>query len=197
MQFVILSSSRGTTMQAVLEAIDNGSLAMTCLGLVSDKKDRGCVEKANAAGIPIRIVPKEKDERREDYDRKLHKAIIDLGGSPSQPSTIIAALGWMFIVSPWFVENWRNKIINVHPALLPKHPGAHAIADTLNSGDTEGGMSIHIIDEGVDTGPILVQKKCTIEEGETEESLKQKIQALEKEEFPKLLQRIESGAVVL
>ncbi|MBT5637137.1 MAG: phosphoribosylglycinamide formyltransferase, partial [Candidatus Peribacter sp.] len=75
--------------------------------------------------------------------------------------------------------------------------GGHAIKDTIESGDEEGGMSIHIIDEGVDTGPILVQKKCTIEEGETEDSLKQKIQALEKEEYPKLLQSIESGAVTL
>lgn len=193
-------------MQAVLEAIKHKSLTMNCLGLVSDKEDRGCVEKANAASLPVRIVLKVDGENREEYDRRLHKAIIDLGGSPSQPSqpsdssnspTIIAALGWMFILSPWFVASWRNRIINVHPALLPKHPGAHAIKDTIESGDEIGGMSIHIIDEGVDTGPILVQKQCSIEEGETEESLKKKIQELEKKEYPKLLQRIESGAVTL
>ena len=194
MNFIILSSSRGTTMQAVMEAVDDGSLTMECLGLVSDKEDRGCTEKAKAAGLPVVIVPKESGEERETYDKKVDAACKELG---SDDSTLIAALGWMFILSPWFVTAWANRIINVHPALLPKHPGGHAIKDTIESGDEEGGMSIHIIDEGVDTGPILVQKKCTIEEGETEDSLKQKIQALEKEEYPKLLQSIESGAVTL
>ena len=194
MNFIILYSSRGTTMQAVMEAVDDGSLTMECLGLVSDKEDRECVAKANKAGWPVAIVEKIDGEQREDYDKRIDQACKDLG---ADNHTLIAALGWMFILSPWFVTAWANRIINVHPALLPKHPGGHAIKDTIESGDEEGGMSIHIIDEGVDTGPILVQKKCTIEEGETEDSLKQKIQALEKEEYPKLLQSIESGAVTL
>jgi len=194
MKFIILSSSRGTTMQAVLEAIQNGSLAMTCLGLVTDKEDRGCVEKAKAAGLPVKIVVKVDGESREEYDKRNDAACRELG---ADKSTLIATLGWMFILSPWFVEVWSNRIINVHPSLLPRHPGGHAIADTIKSGDELGGMTIHIIDEGVDTGPILVQKKCSIEEGETEDSLREKIQALEKEEYPKLLQSIESGAVTL
>ena len=181
-------------MQAVLDALTDGSLTMQCLGLVSDREDRGCVEKANAAGIPVRIVSKEDGESREEYDKRISAACTELG---SDDETLIAALGWMFILSPWFVEVWSNRIINVHPSLLPRHPGGHAIADTIKSGDVLGGMTIHIIDEGEDTGPILVQKKCSIEEGETEDSLRKKIQALEKQEYPKLLQSIESGAVGL
>lgn len=181
-------------MQAVLDAMRDGSLTMQCLGLIADREDRGCVEKAKAAGVDVQIVTKHKGEAREDYDRRIDAACNKLG---ADDETIIAALGWMFILSKWFVETWRNRIINVHPALLPKHPGAHAITDTLTSGDTEAGMTIHIIDEGVDTGPILVQKKCSIEEGETEDSLKEKIQALEKEWYPKVLQDIENGALKL
>lgn len=197
MNFVILSSSRGTTMQAVLDAIADGSLQMQCLGLITDKPERECVDKATAASIPVKVIVKNTGEEREEYDKKINTAIAELGGLHSSGNTVIAALGWMYILSPWFVQKWNNRIINVHPALLPRHPGAHAIVDTLESGDSEGGMSIHIIDEGVDTGPILVQKKCSIEEGETEESLKKKIQALEKEWYPKVLQMIESGAVVI
>ena len=181
-------------MEAVLDAIADGSLTMECLGLVSDKEDRGCVKKAKAAGIPVVIVTKEDGEDRESYDKRVDAACSELG---SEDSTLIAALGWMFMLSPWFVSKWSNRIVNVHPALLPTNPGGHAIRDTLKSGDQEAGMSIHIIDEGVDTGPILVQKRCSIEEGETEESLKKKIQLLEKEWYPKLLQQIESGAVTL
>ncbi len=206
MKLLLLSSSRGTTLQAVLDALKDGSLTMECLGLIADREDRGCVGKAREAGIPVRIVTKEKREDREEYDRRLHQAILDMGGTPPaeysstrvlETSTIIAALGWMFILSPWFVQMWHKRIVNVHPALLPKHPGGHAIEETLAAGDTESGMTIHYIDEGVDTGEILVQKKCSIGPAETEESLKEKIQTLEKEWYPKVLQMIEDGEISL
>lgn len=175
-------------MQAVLDALNNGALDMECIGLVSDKEERGCVEKALDADIPVTILSRVGFER-EEYDQLLHDTILHMGGSPDD--TIIAALGWMFILSPDFVRKWPRRIINVHPSLLPKHPGAHAIADALRAGDSESGMTIHYIDEGVDTGEIIEQKSCSINDGETEESLKEKIQALEKEWYPIILQRIQ------
>lgn len=184
MKLLILSSSRGTTMEAVLQAMDNGTLDMDCIGLITDKESRGCVEKARQAGIRVEVLTRGTFDR-ESYDKKLHSLIVEMGGMPDD--TIIAALGWMYILSPWFVREWSRRIVNVHPSLLPKHPGAHAITDALQSGDTESGMTIHYIDEGVDTGEIIEQKSCTIEAGETEQSLKEKIQALEKEWYPKVL----------
>ena len=184
MHFIILSSSRGTTMQAVL---DDPELKEKCLGLISDREDRGCVEKAKAAGIPVSIVTKGEGEEREDYDKKLDAAIRAFEGGED---TYIAALGWMFILSPWFVSKWPQKIINVHPSLLPKYPGAHAVRDALEDGATESGMTIHYIDEGVDTGEIIVQKSCTINPDDDEESLKKKIQELEKEWYPKVLESL-------
>ena len=200
MKFVILSTSRGTTMQAVLDAVSDRSLTMQCLGLISDSEEHGCVEKARNEGIPVHIIAQEKDMEREMRDKALHEAITTLGGDPSD--TVIAALGWMFIFSPWFIETWTNRIINVHPALLPKYGGkgmyGMKVHETvLASGDSETGMTIPIMDEGVDTGPILLQKKCTIVDSETPESLKAKVQGLEKQWYPELLQMIESGAVTL
>lgn len=192
MNFVVLSSSSGTTFQAVLDRIADGSLTSTCLGLVTDRADRGCAEKAQAAGIPVKIVEMQKGEEREAYDRRLQEAISKLG-----QADVIAALGWMFIFSPWFVTEWKNKIINVHPALLPKHPGAHALEDTLAAGDEETGMTIHLIDEGVDTGPTILQKECPVEPGDTVQTLKDRVQALEKEWYPKVLQMIETGDLTL
>lgn len=201
MNFVVLSSSRGTTLQAVIDAMGNGELEAECLGLIADKESRGCVAKARAAHLPLTTVEREEGEDRESYDKRLHEAILELGGVPPGKSkkteTVIAALGWMFILSPWFVKQWKNRILNVHPALLPNYPGAHAIEDALQAGESESGMTIHLIDEGVDTGPILVQKKCAILPADTSEELKDRIQELEKEWYPKVLQQIETGALKL
>ncbi len=193
MNFLILSSSRGTTMQAVINALQNRSLTAKCLGLISDREDRGCVEKARGAGLPVTIVDRKKNDDREEYDNQLHEAIVSMGGSPGD--TVIATLGWMYILSPAFTKQWRKKIVNVHPALLPKHPGTHALRETLDAGDKETGMTIHFIDEGVDTGEIILQKSCPVKPGDTEETLKARIQELEKEWYPKVLEMIERGTI--
>jgi formyltetrahydrofolate-dependent phosphoribosylglycinamide formyltransferase len=192
MDFVVLSSSRGTTFQAVINAMQHDSLTARCLGLIADREDRGCVAKARSAEIPVLIIERVKGEERQEYDRKVDTTIqtlIERADGRGQ-NTIIACLGWMFIFSPWFVQKWHRRILNVHPSLLPKYPGGHAVDDALNAGDAETGMSIHWIDEGVDTGEILVQKKCSIEKEDTVETLKERIQELEKEWYPKVLQKL-------
>ncbi|MBM3230822.1 phosphoribosylglycinamide formyltransferase [Candidatus Peregrinibacteria bacterium] len=199
MNFIVLSSSRGTTFQAVIDAMKKGELKAKCLGLISDRTDRGCVEKAKIAKIPVRIVEKNSGEDREDYDKRLHTAALELGAVPpitnheSRITTYIACIGWMFLLSPWFVRTWKRRMINVHPSLLPKYPGAHAIDDALAAGERETGMTIHYIDEGLDSGEIIVQKNCSIEKDDTLDSLKERLQALEKEWYPKVLQQLENN----
>ena len=193
MKFIILSSSRGSTTKTVLERVNDGSVSMKCLGLITDRDDRGCVQVVRDAGFPIYRVDRQKGETREEYDKKIHAMILEAGGSPKD--TVIAALGWMFLLSPWFVHQWKNRIINVHPALLPKHPGTHGIADALKAGDSISGMTIHFIDEGMDTGPIILQKECAILPSDDEEALKDRIQLLEREWYPKVLQMIEDGEI--
>lgn len=204
MNFVVLSSSRGTTFQAVIEAINRGTVTSQCLGLITDRVDRGCVEKARAANLPVIIVEKKKGEEREAYDDRLHEAIVELGGqapdpttSPAHELTIIACIGWMFLLSRPFVHAWHKRIVNVHPSLLPKYPGAHGISDALLARETTTGMTIHWIDEGLDTGKIIVQKSCSIEKEDTQETLKEKVQALEKEWYPKVLGMLERGEIAI
>ncbi len=194
MQFVVLCSSRGTVFASTLERMKDGSLTATCLGLVADKAERTCVQTAKTAGLAVQIVPRKKGEPREEYDKRVDAAIRALGGDER---TLIACMGWMYILSPWFVSQWRNRILNVHPALLPKHPGDHAHELVLAAGDTVSGMTIHLIDEGVDTGPTLLQKECPVLKGDTVDTLKVRVQALEKEWFPKVLQMIETGEMKL
>ncbi|MFH0770181.1 MAG: phosphoribosylglycinamide formyltransferase [Candidatus Peregrinibacteria bacterium] len=192
MNFIVLSSSRGTTFQAILDRMQDGSLTAKCLGLVSDRPDRGCVEKALKAGLPVSIVERRKEDTREAYDQRLSAAIDALG-----KADVIAAIGWMFILSEWFVARWHGRILNVHPALLPNHPGAHAHEEVIAAREKESGMTIHIIDEGVDTGPVLLQKTCPVLPGDTAETLQARVQELEKEWYPKVLQMIEDGTLKL
>ena len=217
MNFVVLSSSRGTVFQSTLDRIRDGSLTASCLGLVCDREDRGCRAKALAAGIPVKIVPMQKGESRENYDQRLHQAILELSPptptltptptptltltptpTPTPtPAPLLACMGWMWVFSPWFVNQWRNRILNVHPALLPKHPGTHAHELVLAAKDRESGMTIHLIDEGVDTGKILIQKRCPVLPNDTVDTLKARVQKLETEWFPKVLEMIEQGKISL
>ncbi|MEI8230026.1 MAG: phosphoribosylglycinamide formyltransferase [Candidatus Peregrinibacteria bacterium] len=205
MHFIVLSSSRGTTFQSTIEAMQRGDLTATCLGLITDRSDRGCIEKAKAAGIPVFVVEKIADEDRESYDKRVHlqiQKIVEKSQIANLQSPILAAMGWMFIFTPWFIGQWKNRIINVHPALLPKHGGkgmfGHHVHDAvLAAHETESGVTIHLMDEGVDTGKILVQKKCSVLPSDTSVSLQARVQELEKEWYPRVLEMIENGQIVL
>lgn len=185
MDFVVLSSSKGTTFQAVLDSLANESLTARCRGLISDREDRGCVAKARTFGLPVKIVERKNDEDRETYDKRLQKAIFLL-----DPVHILACMGWMHIFSPWFVQKWQDRILNVHPSLLPKYSGLHTHQRVLQKKEVVSGMTIHNIDEGLDTGKILVQKKCPVFPEDTPKTLKTRVQELEKEWYPKLLQEL-------
>lgn len=204
MTFVVLCSSRGTVLRAVLERMKDGSLTARCAGVIADSEDRGCVQLAKDFGVPVTIVTKKKDELREHYDKRLDAAIHDLMKSiDSQNSkliaqdSLVACMGWMWMLSPWFVKKWKSRILNIHPALLPKHAGAHAHDLVLAAKEKESGMTIHLIDEGMDTGKILLQKTCPVLPDDTAATLKKRVQALECEWFPKVLQMIENGDLKL
>jgi folate-dependent phosphoribosylglycinamide formyltransferase PurN len=176
---------------------------------VTDRSDRGCVEKAKKAKLPYRIVEKKPEESREEYDVRVHETINELSNSGPHISEVrphsevlIAAIGWMHILSSWFIQKWPGRILNVHPALLPKYGGEGMFGmkvheAVLASSDRESGMTIHLMDEGVDTGQIIVQKKCSVSSSDSKEKLKEKVQALEKEWYPKVLQMIELGEIKL
>ncbi len=111
-------------------------------------------------------------------------------------------MGWMWIHTPWFIKQHEGKILNVHPALLPKYGGkgmyGHHVHDAvLKSGDKETGMTIHVMDSGVDTGKILLQKTCPVLPDDDASTLQERVQELEKEWYPKVLEMIEVGEIVI
>jgi len=181
MNIAVLASTNGTDLQAMIDE----NIPISCV--LVNKKDCGAAEKAKNAGIPLIFldfldINGEKLDR-ESYDRQL--ALI----LKAYEIDLIALVGWMRILSPWFVQQWPQKIINVHPSLLPKYPGMDLDVhqEVIENGESESGMTIHYVDEEVDHGEIICQKSVPLEAGETPESLKAKVQGLEKEWYPKVL----------
>ena len=206
MNFIVLSSSRGTTFQAIIDRLADKSLTATCLGLISDRDDRGCATKAKAANLPVKVVQWEEEMIPETYEQRLQETILSMTPpSPfdsAQDDTVLACIGWMHIFSPWFIAQWRGKMLNVHPALLPKYGGKGMYGKkvheaVLNANEKESGMTIHLMNEEIDTGKILLQKKCPVLQDDTPEALKARVQELEKEWYPRVLEMIQEGEIVL
>lgn len=191
MNIAVLASTRGTDLQAIINAIHAGTLTGVDLKcVVSNKKNCFALERAKKAGIKTYFVSS-KNMEREDYDREIAYIL------ESEEVELIVLVGYMRLFSAWFVEKYQNQIINVHPSLLPKHPGMdlNVHQEVLDDGDTESGCTIFFVDEGKDTGPIILQKSVPVAEDETVESLKEKVQELEKEWYPQVIQWIADGKV--
>lgn len=188
MPFIALSSSRGSTFQAVIDAIRAGTLGDRCLGLIADAGERECVAKARDANIPVAIV----ERAGENFDDRLLAAIAALHPTPD---TVIALMGWMHILSRSLLERLPYRTINVHPSLLPDFGGRGMYGRrvheaVLKAGARVSGMTIHHVTPDVDGGEIILQKTCDVRADDTPDSLQQRVQALEQEWYPVVLQEL-------
>lgn len=175
MRLGILGSTRGTNLIAIMDAIQQQQLSASIEVVMSNKPDAIILERASAANLNAQFVDA-TNLTREEYDEKisvlLQQHAIDL----------IVLIGYMRILSAKFVTAWANKIINVHPSLLPAFAGKMDLEvhrSVLEAGVNETGCTVHYVTEEVDAGPILLQKKCEVQAHDTPESLKQRVQALE------------------
>lgn len=183
MNFAVLASTNGSDLPAIFAKFQDGSILGNIVCAVVNQKNCGAQEKLEKENIPTFFIShKEKD--REIFDREVSQILEEYN------IDYIICVGYMRILSPWFVQQWKNKILNIHPALLPAFPGAHAIQDALDAGVNKTGCTVHFIDEGVDTGPILAQKEVEITSEDTFETIKQKIQKAEQEIYPEVLEKI-------
>jgi len=185
----VLASTKATDLQAVIDAIQAKQLNSKISVVVSNKKDAYALERAKKHNIEAVFI-NSKDKEREDFDREvsdvLEKYDVDL----------ILAIGYMRILSGWFVNKWKNKIMNIHPSLLPAFAGGmdkDVHAEVLKAGVKETGCTLHFVTEEVDSGPIIMQKKVDVAENETIESLKAKVQKAEQEVIVKALKLYDEG----
>ena len=181
----VFASGKGSNLRAILEAARAGTCPVDVRLVLSDKEHAGALAIARAFGVPriIHLSPKEYASR-EDFDRVCAKEVEQAGAQ------WIVLAGYMRILSPWFVQRFRWRIVNIHPALLPAFPGAHAVRDALAYGVKITGVTVHLVDEGVDTGPILAQEACPVHEDDTEETLHMRLHAIEHQLYPAVLARI-------
>ena len=188
MNIAVFASTRGTDFQAIIDEMEAGRLPGVNLRfLLTNKADCGALEKAKKHSIPVFFVdPKGKD--RQDYDDEV--ALI----CEKEKIDLICLVGWMRILSRAFVARFPGRIINVHPSLLPKYKGGMDVnvhEEVLKNGEKETGMTIHIVTEEVDEGPILVQKSIPVLPEDTAESLKTRVQELEKQWYPEAIRMMQ------
>lgn len=164
MRIVVLASGAGTLAQAIFDS------GFKVAALICDQPGAEVITRAQKSGIPVFLHPMQSDRSR--WNRELGAQLREL-----QPDLIVSA-GFMRILSHEIVDEFR--IINSHPSLLPLFPGAHAVRDTLKSGATHTGATIHWMDAGVDTGEVIAQEEVAIEPGDTEESLHERIKIVER-----------------
>lgn len=183
LKIAVLGSTRGSNLEPLFQLIQTKKIPVEIVLVVSDKQDALILDRAKILGIHALFVSA-KEMSREAYSEKLHTIFqqyhIDL----------IVLIGFMRILAAHFTQQWAGRIINVHPSLLPKYAGLMDLKvheAVLAAGDTESGCTVHLVEEIVDAGKILVQKRCAIAHDETIESLKVKVQALE---VPALLEAI-------
>lgn len=187
-RIAVLASTRGTDLQAIIDEIKRGALHVELACVVSNKKNCYALERARIQGFKTYFVDP-NGKTRETFDAKLvtllYREKIDL----------IVLAGYMRILTPNFIHAFSKKIINIHPALIPKFCGkdfygSNVHEAVLSKGETETGITIHYVDEGVDTGKIIMQKTCPVLPNDTIETLKKRVQELEKEWYPKVIEEI-------
>lgn len=184
----VFGSTRGSDLPAVFESIQRGELKglAKIAVVISDVKDAGILEKArNYSLSSMYINPRREDgerKKREAYDKEIDEVLEREGVG------LITFIGYMRLTSNWFVDQWRNKCMNIHPSLLPKYAGGMDLnvhEEVLKNGDKTTGCSLIFIDEGADTGPIILQKEVPVLDNDTPDTLKARVQAAEQEILPK------------
>jgi phosphoribosylglycinamide formyltransferase-1 len=169
---VVLISGSGSNLRALLDATKHPLFPARVLAVGSDKPASG-LDHADLFGVPTFVVEEKHFSNRDEWAEKLAENI-----SHFNPDLIVLA-GFMKVLPQSFVSQFSPRIINIHPALLPSFPGAHAVRDALAAGARETGATVHIVDEGVDTGPVLAQQAVTIFPADDEKSLHERIKVVE------------------
>jgi phosphoribosylglycinamide formyltransferase-1 len=174
---VILASGQGSIAKALIEATQRASYPAEVKALISDKPGSGALQVASECGVEVLVVPQQLDQSRDDWCQVLADSVQRF-----QPEWVVCA-GFMRILSGDFLQRFPGRVINTHPSLLPQFPGAHAVADALAAGVTSTGVSVHFVDEGIDTGPVIAQEVVPVLPGDDLSSLHERIKQTERRQL--------------
>jgi len=190
LRLVVMASGRGSNFSAIADAIREGALDAKIAALICDRPKAAVIDRALTYGdIDIAVLARKGFATRADYDRAL--AELAAGYDPD----IIALAGFMRVLGPEFVGRFPGRVVNIHPALLPSFPGLDAQKQALEYGVKVSGCTVHFVDEGTDTGPIILQEAVPVLEGDDEDSLSARILEKEHSLYIKALRLIGEGRV--
>ena len=174
----VLASGHGTNFQELINLSEKGELDIEIKILITNKEDAGCIKRAKNVGIPYKIIIDKDFSQKQLFELAIINTLIN------HDVELIVMAGWMKIVTPFFINKFKNKIINIHPSLLPAYKGASAIEDSILNGSKITGCSVHFVEEEVDSGSLIMQAALSIKDDDDIESLSKRIQMLEHKILP-------------
>ena len=181
-------------MEAILKSIKKKKIPINPAIVISNKYDAKGLKIAQKMGVKTEVVESKGFQgSREDYDKKIVSILVKNGVTPK--NGLVCLAGFMRIISPGFVKKYKNKIINIHPALLPSFPGLDAQKQAVDYGSKYSGCTVHFVDSGVDTGPIILQKIVKVSDNDTENTLAKKILAKEHQAYPEAIKLIAENRI--
>ncbi|MBN1322320.1 MAG: phosphoribosylglycinamide formyltransferase [Thermoleophilia bacterium] len=190
----VLASGSGTNLQAIIDQLHGRPAGVTgpvieVALMVSDNPDARALERAREAGIATAVFPMGHGGSRVEHDLAMAAAIHEAGAE------LVVLAGYMRLVSAAFVKEFPHRIINLHPAILPAFPGTSSISDAVRYGVKVTGVTVHFVDEGLDTGPVIAQEPVRVNDGDTAESLAARIHTVEHQLLPATIRLIAAGKV--
>ena len=185
----VLLSGSGTNLQALIDRIADGSLAADIVLVISSRPDAFGVERAKAAGLPTLVLNREAYADAEAADRRIVDALAEAGAE------YVVMAGYMRMVTDVLLDAFPNRVVNLHPALLPSFRGAHGIQDAWDAGVKVTGVTVHFANAEYDKGPIIAQRPVEVCEDDTVDTLEARIHDVEHELYPQVIQLIAEGRV--
>lgn len=184
-KLAVLCSGRGSDLQSIIDAIQRGELQAEISIVITDKPNVPALTRAENAGIKNICVDRKKFSTRAEFEEEILKNLSEID--------LVVLAGFMRILSPDFVKKFSGRLMNIHPSLLPAFPGAHAHRDVLNYGVKISGCTVHFVDEGTDSGPIILQKAVEVKDDDTEETLAARVLEKEHEIYPQAIKLFVEG----
>ncbi|MBM3911063.1 MAG: phosphoribosylglycinamide formyltransferase [Thaumarchaeota archaeon] len=193
LNLAILISGRGSNMEAILKAIKEKKIPANPAVVISNKPDAKGLKIAKRFGVKTEVVDSQDFRDRVEYDKKIIMVLEKYNVTPK--NGLVCLAGFMRIISPEFIRKYKNRIMNIHPALLPAYPGLHAQRQALEDGAKYSGCTVHFADEKVDHGPIILQATVEVKENDTEETLSERILEQEHKIYPEAVRLFALGKI--
>jgi len=186
-RLAVLISGRGSNLKAVIDAIAGGGLEATIAVVISNQAEAPGLDHADAAGIETLVLSHQAFATREEYDRAMVKELQD------RHVNLVCLAGFMRLLSPVFVDAFPDRILNIHPSLLPKYPGLHPQQQALDDGARVSGATVHFVNKDLDAGPVVRQREVPVLPGDTADTLAARILEVEHRLYPEAIQQVLDG----